>query len=261
MSAEKPRLPVTAAILTQNNEKHLARCLESLSWCDEIVVVDAQSTDRTRALAENPQAPWAGKLRFLVNPWPGFRVQRELAMKEARHDWILVVDSDERCSPELQTLLKELLSTAGGPPLRAYKVRRQEYFLGKAIHHGVWNPSYQDRFFHRAGVRYQNDIHEYPVFAQPPGRIHEPLDHDPDFAPEKFLEKMNKYTSIEARDRVRAGQRTHALRIVTAGPAMFLKNYFYYGAWKDGFHGLVISVLEGLSRAVRHVKIWQYQRE
>ena len=72
---------------------------------------------------------------------------------------------------------------------------------------------------------------------------------------------MNKYTSIEARDRVRAGQRTYPLRILTAGPAMFLKNYFYYRAWKDGVHGLVISILEGVSRAVRHVKIWQYQRE
>jgi glycosyltransferase involved in cell wall biosynthesis len=253
--------PVTAAILTSNNEDTLVRCLESLSWCDEILIVDAGSTDRTEALAKNPNAPWASKLTWKMNPWPGFRVQRELCLKEARFDWILVVDSDEQCSPELAGQLTSLLALPGGPPLRAYKVRRQEYFLGKAIHHGIWNPSYQDRFFHREGVRYQNDIHEYPLFLEPPGRIHEPLHHDPAFAPGKFLEKMNKYTSIEARDRVRAGQRTYPLRILTAGPAMFLKNYFYYRAWKDGVHGLVISILEGVSRAVRHVKIWQYQRE
>jgi glycosyltransferase involved in cell wall biosynthesis len=197
----------------------------------------------------------------IPRPWAGFRLQRTFAMEQARHDWILVVDADEESSPELAARIRALLTQPGGPPHRAYKVKRVEYFLGKPIRWGIWNPSYQDRFFHRAGVRYVNDIHEYPAFPAPPDRLHEPLLHSPDFAPEKFLEKMNKYTSIEARERVARGQRTNLFRIVTAGPAMFLKNYFYYKAYRDGVHGLVISVLEGVSRAVRHVKIWQYQTE
>ena len=183
------------------------------------------------------------------------------AMNEAAHDWVFVVDADEECTPELTLKITSLLSAPGGPEHRAYKVKRVEYFLGKPIHHGIWNPSYQDRFFHRGGVTYVNDIHEYPVFLQPPQMIHEPLLHSPDFAPERFLEKMNRYTSIEARDRVKQGQRTNWFRMVFAFPAMFWKNYFYYGAYKDGIHGLAISVLEGISRAVRHVKIWQYTRE
>ncbi len=252
---------VSAVIISRNEEKHIARCLRSLVWADEIVVIDAESTDRTPDICRDPAAPWAGKIRFIQRPWPGFRSQRTFAMEEARNDWLLVVDADEECSPELASRIRELMSSSGGPPTRAYKVRRQEFFLEKPIHHGIWNPSYQDRFFHRQGVRYVNEIHEYPVFPVQPDRIHEPLVHAPDFAPEKFLEKMNKYTTIEARDRVNAGQRTNVFRIVTAGPAMFLKNYFYYGAYKDGVHGLVISVLEGVSRAVRHVKIWQFQRE
>src|SRR6185369_8970472 len=121
----------------------------------------------------------------------------------------------------------------------------------KPIHHGIWNPSYQDRFFHRSGVKYVNEVHEYPVFPNPPLEIHEPLLHSPDFNPDRFLDKMNRYTTIEAMDRVRAGQRTNAFRMVFAFPAMFLKNYFYYGAWKDGIHGFAISILEGVSRAVR----------
>jgi glycosyltransferase involved in cell wall biosynthesis len=262
MSTTAPaRTPVSAYVLTRNNQGTVARCLSSLAWCDEVLVVDGGSTDRTLEIARDPAKAWSSRVRVLERGWSGFRDQREYAMREARHDWILVVDSDEECSPELRKRLEELLSQPGGPPHRAYKLRRQEYFLGKPIHHGIWNPSYQDRFFHRQGVRYQNDIHEYPIFPVAPLSLHEPLLHWPDFAPEVFLEKMNKYTSIEARDRVGAGQRTNALRIVTAGPAMFLKNYFYYGAWKDGIHGLVISVLEGISRSVRHVKIWQYQRE
>ncbi len=255
------RIPFSVAIISKNEERTIARCLESLAWADEIIVVDAESTDRTREICERKDAAWSGKVRFFTRAWTGFKDQRMFAMAQAKNDWILVVDSDEKCSPELKTKLEELLAAPGGPPCRAYKVHRTEYFLGKPIRYGIWNPSYQDRFFNRQGVRYVNDIHEYPIFQVQPERIHESLLHDPTFAPERFLEKMNKYTTIEARDRVAAGRRTNWFRIVAAFPAMFLKNYFYYSAYKDGIHGVVISVLEGISRAVRHVKIWQFQRE
>lgn len=253
--------PITVAIITRNEEKVIGRCLGSLAWADEILVVDAESTDRTREICLDPSAPWAGRLRFLTRAWSGFREQRTHAMNESRNDWILVVDADEACSPELAARISGYFAGGAQPPHRAYKVRRIEYFLGKAIHYGIWNPSYQDRFFHRAGVRYVNDIHEYPIFPQPPQDIHEALLHWPDFAPERFLEKMNKYTSIEARDRYEQGQRTSAFKLLFAFPAMFYKNYVYYGARKDGMHGFVISLLEGVSRVVRHIKMWQIQQE
>ncbi len=259
MTASHP-LKVSALILTKNEEQHIARCLESLSWADEILVVDAQSTDTTRDICLNRDRPWSDKIHFLERPWSGFKDQRNFSLQEAENDWVLIVDSDEACSPELAAKIRALLNNPGGPPARAYKVRRIEYFLGKPIHFGIWNPSYQDRFFHRAGVKYINDIHEYPVFPTPPQEIHEPLHHSPNFSTDRFLEKMNTYTSIEAKDRVTQGQRTNAFRLVTAFPAMFLKNYFYYGAYKDGIHGLVISLLEGVSRVVRHIKIWQNTR-
>jgi (heptosyl)LPS beta-1,4-glucosyltransferase len=252
---------VTAAIITRNEERQIERCLTSLLWADEIIIVDAESTDRTAELCQRPGAPWAGKIRFLTRAWTGFRDQRTYAMEQSRNDWMLVVDADEQCSPELAKKILDLLAPPEGPAARAYKVRRIEYFLGKQIHYGIWNPSYQDRFFHRAGVRYVNDIHEYPIFPKPPLQIHEPLLHWPDFAPERFLEKMNKYTTIEAKDRVAQGQRTNLVHLLGAFPAMFLKNFFYYGAYRDGIHGLIISLLEGISRAVRHVKIWQFTRE
>lgn len=254
------RLPVTAAMITRNEERYIARSLASLAWADEILVIDAESTDRTVEICKQAGMPWSGKIRVLNRAWSGFKDQRMHAMKEARHDWLLVVDADEQCTPELALRIEGLLSQPGGPPARAYKVHRIEYFLGKPILHGIWNPSYQDRFFHRQGVKYVNDIHEYPLFPSEPQRIHEPLLHAPDFAPEKFLEKMNKYTTIEAKDRFERGMRTNWFRIAFAFPAMFFKNYLYYGAYKDGIHGLVISVLEGVSRAVRHVKIWQCQQ-
>ena len=255
------RQPLSAVILTRDAEKHIRRCLKYLTWADEILVVDGGSQDRTLALLRAADAPWADRIRVQERAWTGFRDQRNHAMAEARHDWLLVVDADEECTPELRERLQGLLARAGGPPSKAYKVRRVEYFLGKPILFGIWNPSYQDRFFHRAGVKYVNEVHEYPIFPAPAELLHEALLHSPDFAPDKFLDKMNRYTSIEARDRVAAGQRTNVFRVGMAFPAMFLKNYFYYSAWKDGMHGFVISILEGISRAVRHVKMWQYGRE
>jgi glycosyltransferase involved in cell wall biosynthesis len=260
------RIPVSAVIIALNEEKNISRCLNSLFWADEILVVDGGSTDQTvplckRAGYANQQAN-AGleKIRVLDRVWDGFRNQRNFAIRSAKYDWIFAIDADEECSSELANKLQELLSLPEGPPLKAYQVRRIEYFLGKQIRGGIWNPSYQDRFFHRFQVEYVNDIHEYPLFRAEPGRIHEPLHHSPDFTVEKFLQKMNRYTSIEAQDRVKMGKKTNLFRLFFAFPAMFLKNYFYYKGYQDGMHGFVISLLEGLSRVVRHIKIWQYSR-
>jgi len=251
--------PVSALVLTRNEEKNITRCLNSLLWADEILVVDAESTDRTREICLRPSQPWAAKVRLLTRPWTTFREQRNFALDEAKHDWVLVVDADEAVSPELATEIQKIL--AAEPPLKAYKVRRQEYFVGIHIRHGMWNPSYQDRFFHRAGVRYINDVHEYPLFPSPPGRIHAPIHHNPDFSVEHYMEKLNRYTTIEARDRFLQGKRTNWFHLIFTFPAMSLKSYFYYGAYKDGLAGIIISLLEGVSRVVRHIKIWQMMQE
>ncbi len=250
---------VSAILIVSNEERNLGRALRSLEWCDEIIVVDAKSTDGSKKIALDPTAGWAHRIRWLEREWDGFKNQRNFALDQATHDWILAVDADEECTPQLREKIQSILSES--EPHRYWKVHRQEYFLGKPIYYGVWNPSYQDRFFHRPGVRFVNEIHEYAKFPGESRRIHESLLHSPDFNPDKFLAKMNKYTTIEARDRVASGRRTNLFRVVLAGPAMFLKNYFYYRAYRDGAHGIVISVLEGISRSVRHVKMWWMQNE
>ena len=254
------RIPVSAALIVLNEEQKIARCLRSLTWADEIVVIDAQSTDQTQKICEDPQAPWAGKIRFKTYPWQGFRVQRNRMLAEASHDWVLVLDADEECSPELAQKIQTLLSQPTPPPFSAYKVRRVEYFLGKEIKAGVWNPSYQDRFFLRKGVQYFNDIHEAPQFLSPPSSIYEPILHDPTFNVQWFLTKMNKYTTIEAKARYDQGFRTNLFHLFFAFIAMFYKNFIYYKAYQDGMHGFIISLLEGVSRVVRQVKIWELQQ-
>jgi len=250
---------ISAVIITRNEEKNIARCLGSLTWVDEILVVDGGSTDATLQICRDPKASWNELIRVIEKRWEGFRSQRNFALTSAKFDWVLVVDSDEACSDPLAKKIQSFFE--GGEPVnRYYKVRRQEYFLGKEINYGIWNPSYQDRFFHRAGIEYINEIHEYPKFPSQPERIHEPLLHSPDFGIEQFIDKMNRYVTIEAKDRVTQGRRTNAFRMIAAFPAMFLKNYFYYKAYRDGMEGFAISILEGISRATRHLKMWREQK-
>lgn len=252
------RAPISAIVISYNEEKNIARCLESLAWVDEIVVIDAESTDRTPEIVQASGRSWSGKTRFLSRKWDGFRNQRNFALKNASHDWILSLDSDEACSSELARKIESILSEAGSQ--KYFKVKRVEYFLGKEIRYGIWNPSYQDRFFFRVGVEYVNEIHEYPKYPSQPSRLDEPIFHSPDVTISKILNKMNQYTTIEAKDRFNAGMRTNTFRIYFAAFAMFFKNFFYYKAYRDGYHGFIISILEGLSRSVRHMKIWELQR-
>lgn len=251
------RLPVSAIVLTFNEQKKIARCLESLAWADEILVVDGQSTDQTRSICEEPGRSWSGKVRVLQRAWTGFKDQRNYSLEQARYDWVLVVDADEICTPELAARVQEMLGRTGGPEKRAYKVHRQEFFFGKRIFYGMWSPCYQDRFFDRRGVQYVNEVHEYPVFAEPPGRIEEALLHLADITIERYFDKLNRYTSLEAQDRYHQGQRTTLFKLVGAFPAHFYKSLIYYKAYRDGMHGVVISLLEGVSRLARQLKIWQ----
>lgn len=249
---------LSALIITHNEEDNIRRCLDSVAWADEIVVIDSGSTDKTPEICKEQNQSWSSKLKFYERKWTGFTDQRNYSLDQASHDWVFVIDSDEKCSTDLKEKIVSLLSS---PSHQAYKVKRVEYFLGKPIRYGIWNPSYQDRLFNKKGVRYTNNIHEYPVFKVPPQNIHEAIEHKPSFLPDQFLDKMNRYTTIEAQDRVRNGQRTNVFRIFFAFPSMFLKNYFYYQAYKDGMHGFIISLLEGVSRLVRHIKIWQFQNQ
>lgn len=256
--------PFSVLIICRNEERSIARCLRSVAFAPEIIVIDAESSDATPQICQAPTEPWSGKLRFFTRKWTGFKDQRNYSLAQATHAWVLVVDADEAVSDQLQAWITAFLQSPEALKPDYFKIRRQEYFLGHAIHFGIWNPSFQDRFFHKKGIQYVNDIHEYPPYPVPreeQKRVTAHLEHDPTFGPERFFHKMNLYTGIEARDRVMQGRRTNAFRLLAAFPAMFLKNYFYYRAYRDGMPGLVISVMEGISRAVRHVKMWQIQNE
>jgi glycosyltransferase involved in cell wall biosynthesis len=251
-------VPVTGLLIVKNEQEFIERALNSLLWCDEILVVDSYSTDETPRICMDANRPWASRIRFIQKEWMGFSAQRNFAVDQARHDWIFFLDGDEQCSVELAAKIRHTV-TGSGQLRGVFKVRRQEFFIGKPIRHGIWNPSYHERLFHREGVRFIGEVHEGISGGTPLGQIEEPIIHVEDLKIERFLVKLNHYTTLQAEEDYRRGLRTGFARILLSFPAMLYKNYIYYGAWKDGREGLIISILEGISRTVRHLKIWQIQ--
>ncbi len=252
---------VSAVLIIKNEANFIARALSSLLWCDEIVVVDSFSNDETSQICKDPKAAWASKIRFVQQEWLGFSEQRNFAIEQSNSKWIFFLDGDEACSTELSNKIQKILGEhQQNPESTQYKIHRQEYFLGKPIYYGIWNPSYHVRFFKKGEVRFTGEVHEGTITKCNTKKIDEPIHHVEDLRIERFLTKLNHYTSLQSKHDYETGMRTNFFKIFFAFPAMFYKNYFYYQAYRDGREGFIISVLEGVSRTVRHMKIWQHQK-
>jgi glycosyltransferase involved in cell wall biosynthesis len=251
--------PVTGLLIVKNEAHFIERALTSLLWCDEIVVIDALSSDSTPEICKNPEKPWAAKMRFIQKEWTGFSAQRNFAISQTQNSWVFFLDGDEACSPELAEKIRTVLNDPTLSPAQ-YKIRRQEFFLRKPIHYGIWNPSFHIRLFYKVGFRFEGEVHEGVKSDFETRVLEEPIIHVQDLRIERFLTKLNHYTSLQAQIDYDRGIRTNLFRILFSFPAMFYKNFIYYRAYKDGREGVIISVLEGISRTVRHLKIWQIEQ-
>ena len=261
------KLNISALIISKNEEKMIGRALESLSFVDEVIVIDAESTDRTVEIAKS-----FPNVKVIIRPWPGFKAQRNFSLTQAKHDWVLIVDADEAVSLQLQNKLYEMFDSFVDNeqiklPFNGYRIRRVEYFHGEPITATCWYPSRQDRLLNRHKAKYINEIHEYPevepidgqTSGNEKGYIDEPLLHHPSFDIEFMLRKINSYTSIEAHERYKNGERTSVGKILFAFVGAVFRNFINYKGYKHGMRGLVISVMDGVARTMRHIKLWEIE--
>lgn len=243
---------VTACVIARNEEKTIERALKSLTWADEIVVIDAYSTDRTVEIAKKYTK------NVFQNEWKGFTNQRNFALEHCNADWVFFLDSDEEASIDLG---KKLLAIAQDDPKRhpnCYSIKRIEFFLGKELHFGPGNPSHQWRFFKKNAVRFEGEVHEFPKFEGGVGKIESPIYHNPDLGIDRFLSKLNHYTTLEALDRFGQGQRTSLMHAFGTFFTTFFKNGIRYKGFLNGKEGVVLTTLESVSRVVRHLKLWLF---
>ena len=242
-----------SVVLIAHEEAHrIARCLESLLWPDEIVVVvSEQTTDGTVEVARRFTD------RVFVRRFEGFSDQRGWADQQARGDWIMWVDCDE-VVPD--GLAREIQETLASPRFKAYRVPRLDYMFGRWIRHGGWYPQYHVRLYRRGAARWVGDVHEKVEVAATLGTLCHPMLHYSHGRVGDWVAKMTRYTSLEAEAMHEAGVRMTLPRLLAEPPLYSGYKYIWQQGWRDGAHGLALALLLGCYRLVRNLKLWDLQQ-
>ena len=243
---------ITALIITKNEERNIGDCIESVKWMDAVIVVDAESTDRTVEVAKGLGA------RVFSQPWPGYGAQRNFSLDQATTEWVFIIDADERVTSELRHEIEEVFGQ--GPPadVAAYEVPRRNFFYGKWIRYGGIYPDYSPRLFRRACGRYgEVPLHEPLYLNGQSVRLKSPMDHFSMPTIQGHVHKMMRYTSLGADDKLKQRSRVSQVDIAGSHLVTALKTYVLKQGWRDGIHGIVVAGFAGLHTFVKYAKSWE----
>ena len=243
---------LSAVIITRDAADQLPACLESVRFADEILIVDSGSRDATREVAGRHHA------RFLHQDWLGSGKQKQFAVDRAAHDWVLCLDADERVSPELAHRIQDALRAPG---FFAYDMPRCNRFMGRWLRHGEGYPDPNLRLFHRSHARWSEDpIHEHVVTIEPVGRLDGDLLHETESTLAQYLDKQNRYTTLQAQRLHAQGRRAGAARLLLSPLARFVKFYFLRLGFLDGLPGLVHITIGCHNSFMKYAKLMQLSR-
>ena len=247
-------MQLSAVIITFNEEQNIARAISSVAWADEVLVVDSESTDRTREIAEKLGA------KVIVHPWAGFSDQKQFAANSAKYDWILSIDADEEVSDQLR------LEIISGDYLRsqrpAYSVPRLSIYMGRPIRHGGWYPDRQVRLFDRRRAAWNGSlIHESIVIKNgAAGKLMADLYHySVENAAHHHRMIGTRYAPLAAEQMFNAGRRTSAVRTAVAGPAAFIRSFILKAGLLDGFPGYCIARFAAHHAFLKHLMLYEMQ--
>jgi glycosyltransferase involved in cell wall biosynthesis len=241
------RAPLSAVLITRNAAAVLGPCLDSLAFADEIVIVDSSSTDDTVELARGRGA------RVVQKEWLGFGRQKQFAVEQASHDWVLCLDADERVSPELAAAIQAALAAPVSP---VYRMARRNRFLGRWLAHGEGYPDWSPRLFNRLNARWSDDlVHEKVLYAVTPGTLAGDLMHDSSDDLSAYLERQNRYTTLAARQAFEQGRGANVLHLVFSPVVRFVKFYVLRLGFLDGLPGLMHISIGCMNSYVKYMKL------
>ena len=247
---------ISVVLNTYNEEKKLSRALSSLKgFAGEIVVVDMTSTDKTREIAKSFKAR-VFKHRKISYVEPA----RNFAIEKAKYDWVFILDADEEIPDTLKTYLKKEIKD---PQANFYRIPRRNIIFGKWMKHAGWWPDYNIRFFKKGTVSWNEIIHSVPITSGKgidiPTTGDLAIKHRHYSSLEEYITRMNRYTTIQARQLNKKGVDFSWRDLITKPTAEFLRRYFAEEGFKDGLHGLNLSLLQAFSEVVLYSKLWQKQ--
>lgn len=245
------RARLSVVVITQNEEERIRACLESAAWADELVVVDAESSDKTATIARELTD------QVFVRPWPGFAAQKNFGLAQAHGDWILSLDADELISAPLREEIAVIL--AGGAEHAGYSIPRRNVFWGRWMRHGGLYPDRQLRLLRRGRGRFaERSVHESVTVDGSVGRLTGHLEHRSYRDVADFLARADRYSTLAAEEWLASGRRSRPLVDLVARPVgRFLGMYVARAGFLDGWRGFLLAVLYGYYVLMRSAKVWE----
>lgn len=238
---------LTVVIAAKDEAHNIADCVASVAFGNEIIVVEDGSSDGTAALARGAGATVVSNLFQTIG------MQRNFAIERASNPWILVVDADERASPQLGEEIARVISDAGA---NAYRIPRRNLFLGSEVKHGGWESDKPIRLF-RSAIRYNaSRVHEHVEVSGAIGELHSHLMHEPYASLDSWFEKLGRYSKWWAEDRFEKGKRTGIAPVVFRPPFRFLTMYLVRGGWMDGARGALLACMAATSVMAKYARLW-----
>ena len=240
---------ISATIITHNEEDRIAGAIASLPCCDEVLVVDSESSDATRELAARCGA------RVIARPWEGYSRQKNFAATQAAHDWILSIDADERLSIELAN---QILAWKAGAPLdsAAFSMPRRVFYLGEWIRHSGWYPDRKIRLYDRRQARWTGDfVHEGLAVDGGVSPFSGDLLHFPYRNWADQIQRADRYTRLAADEARQSGRSGNPLMLLIGPPAAFLRAFLLRAGFLDGWRGAAIAYASARYVFLRHLRM------
>ena len=246
-------MSLSVLILTKNEEKHIRECILSAKFADEIIIIDSGSSDDTVMIAESLGA------KVLHHPMTeGFAAQRNFSQLQAKGDWILFLDADERITPALAAEIQQKISFE---QQYAYEIPRRNIAFGHWLRYGGWYPDYTLRIYPRTYVSWHGIVHEEARVTVPKGRMSNPLDHYTYTDWNHYFGKFNSYTTLMAKQNYEKGKRATFFDIVGRTFFAFLKMYILKSGWRDVKIGFILAVFHFFYTMAKYVKLYYMQKD
>jgi glycosyltransferase involved in cell wall biosynthesis len=246
-------LPISATLITYNEEHNIAEAIRSLSWASEIVVVDSGSSDATLEICRK----FTDKI--FHRDWTGYVDQKNFAVEKARHDWIFSLDADERVSPGL---CREILDLAGkGFASSGYRIPRVAFFMGRWIRHGEWYPDHQLRLFDRRHGKWQGGhVHESVKIGETPEYLKGEIYHYTYRNLSDYLRRLEIYSNLAAFDYQQQGKSANTAKLFFNPLGAFVKAYVLKRGFLDGTPGFAVAAMGAISAFFKYAKLYELQR-
>jgi len=246
------RIPsLSVVIITKNEEACIGKCLESVAFAGEVVVVDSGSVDRTKEIAE------AAGARVVYAPWPGdYSVQRNRADEHARGEWVFQIDADETVSTELAGEIAGFFASGLDRSNAAVRIPRKEIMFGKWLRYGGFSANLL-RMYRRGTGTWKGKVHEHYVTDSPVYAFADHIVHDSYESIHVFVEKYNRYSSIDAEQEFANGKPFRFYKLFLVPLERFFGRFVRHAGFRDGFHGFVAAAMIGLNYFLRYLKLWE----